>query len=479
MHRNFTRLVLALGFGGLLLALGNARVFGDTPLPGIPIAPSSPVTPTVPAPVPPHGKHVRFENLVRGQPGGGGPEKGGNGQKNGEKVADPVETGPALTLGECISIALERQPSLKAVKASMAATEAGFRSLTNFGTVGTLLSPDLEIRKQQAQRGLAAACAEFQKAHNEVVQDVTRLYYTAVYAKQQQVIADDLVGQLTELVEIVREILKTAKNPGDLGGLSNSKLLAMEIGLNTAKELQADARIGRKRAMAALRQLMAVDYVSFPFRVKDSELPVMEQKVLVGKDLIVELALTRRPELALAAAGVDAFRLEVYAQGKIPFKRVVPTLASASDIHAKDIPPAMRGTDYRPGGVAPEMPTQLVGSKFDRVSRAIAYSERAEAVYESARTLVTLEAENAYLEFELASEKLQLAKQKRDSGVELQKSARENAPNTKAKDLLLQAEVAAARAQSDYVQAVYQYILSLAALERITAGGIRPAFPDR
>ena len=35
------------------------------------------------------------------------------------------------------------------------------------------------------------------------------------------------------------------------------------------------------------------------------------------------------------------------------------------------------------------------------------------------------------------------------------------------------------RAQSDYVEAVYQYLLSLAAIERVTAGGIRPDFPGR
>lgn len=376
-------------------------------------------------------------------------------------------------------IALERHPSLKAARASVAATEAGFRALTHFGTVGTLLSPDLEVRKQQAQRGLAAATAEYQKVYNEIVQDVVRLYYTAVYAREQQALADDLVGQLKELVEIAREILRTAKNPADLAGLSSSKVLIMEIGLQTAQELQVDARTGHQRAMAALRQLMAVDEGTFAFRVKDTELPLMEQKVPLTKEQVVEMALGRRPELALAAAGVDAFRLEVYAQARIPFRRVVPTLAAATDLHAREVPPAMRGSDYRPGGLAPEMPTQLVGSKFDRVCRALAFSQRADAVYESARNLIRLEAENGYYEFEAAAEKLKVAKAKRASGLELQRSSRENAPNIKAKDQLVQAEVAAAKAQSDFVQAKYQYLLALAALERITAGGVRPAFPDR
>ena len=75
---------------------------------------------------------------------------------NGDPADRYPETGPEMTLGECITVALERQPRLKAVKASTGATEAGYKALTNFGTVSTLFSPDLDIRKQQAKRGLMA-----------------------------------------------------------------------------------------------------------------------------------------------------------------------------------------------------------------------------------------------------------------------------------------------------------------------------------
>lgn len=75
---------------------------------------------------------------------------------NGDNGDRYPETGPEMTLGECITVALERQPRLKAVKASTAATEAGYKALTNFGTASTLISPDLDIRKQQAKRGLMA-----------------------------------------------------------------------------------------------------------------------------------------------------------------------------------------------------------------------------------------------------------------------------------------------------------------------------------
>jgi hypothetical protein len=36
-----------------------------------------------------------------------------------------------------------------------------------------------------------------------------------------------------------------------------------------------------------------------------------------------------------------------------------------------------------------------------------------------------------------------------------------------------------AEEQAAYVEAAFQYLLTLAALERVTAGGVRPAFPGR
>jgi outer membrane protein TolC len=205
----------------------------------------------------------------------------------------------------------------------------------------------------------------------------------------------------------------------------------------------------------------------------------MDQRAAFTKEKVVELALAQRPELALAAAGVDVFRLEVYAQGRIPFRRVVPTFAAGADIHSKDIPQAVRTKEYRPGSIAPEMPTQLVGSKFDRVCRAMNFSEKADAIYENARSLVKLDAENAFYEYELASQKLRIAERKFKDGKDLQQRTRDMSDSVKEKDLLVQAYIVSIKAQSDYVEAVYQHLLSLAALERITAGGICPKFPGR
>jgi outer membrane protein TolC len=449
--------VLAVAFAALVIALPGDSLSQQP----------APTSPTIPMPA--VGRH----NIAHPMSTVGTKAQPAEPVPNGNKAE--LAPLPELSLGECVAIALERQPALKAVLASQEATEAGLRGLNNIGRVGQAISKDLPIRKQQAERGVIAAAADVQKVHNEIVQDATRLYYTAVYARQQEAIADDVVGMMETLVKLAEDLLKVP-----MSGMTTQKVNMMKIGLAKARSLRATAQIGQKQALAALREVMGVEE-SFQFRVRDKELPVMaaNASVPLTKELVVEKALGGRPELALAAAGVDAFRLEVYAQSRLPFRRAVPTLASGSDIHSRDVPQTSRGKEYRPGAIAPEMPTQLVGTKYDRVCRAMAYSHRAEAVFEKARNLIVLEAETAFYDLELAAQRATYAKAGFDSGKELAESVHRLFAEDREKDRLLQMYVAASQAQSEYVEAVYQHLLALTALERITAGGVRPAFPGR
>jgi outer membrane protein TolC len=384
-----------------------------------------------------------------------------------------------LNLGECIGIAVERQPALRAVRASQEATGSGQSALNNMGRIGQLLSPDLPIRKQQAERGVIAAAADVQKLHNELVHDVTRLYFTVVYARQQLQLANDIAAQMKEFVKLAEALLNSA-TPGDMNQL---KLDVMKQGLAEILTLQAQADAGAKQAERALREAMGVQNDrSFRFQLKDRELPLMAQNVTLTEDQVVEMALARRPELALAAAAADAFRLEVYAQGAQRFRRTVPTLGAASDIHSRMLPTGSRdpGKDYRPEPIAPEMPPQVVGSKDDRVGRVLAYSHRADAVFEKTRNLMILEAEKSFIDFEMASKQLtarQEAFKAAKSGMGI---IREQFSDTKMpKDLLLMAYSQSAKSMAAYVESAFFYLQTLAALERVTAGGVRPAFPGR
>lgn len=389
-----------------------------------------------------------------------------------------TNTVPEYSLGECIAVAAQRQPSLKAVLASQDAVLSSQQALYHIGPVGSLLSRDLPVRKQQAGRGAIAASADVQKVYNDVVHDVTRLYYSVVYARQQELLANDIVAQIDTFVDISRKLLNSP-TPGEM---TKTKLDVMLIQQAKVRKLQLKAQTGVKKAEAALREAMGVADGSLPFRVKDKELPLMDEKLPLMKEQAVELALCRRPELTMAAAGAQAFRLEVAAQSRVRFRRQVPTLAAGSDLHAKLLPAGSRqpDADYRPEPILPEMPSMVVGRRAERVATVAAYSRRAEAVCEKARDLVVLEAETTFLDYDMSIKSLAASRESMTAAKDLMERVREGFDNPKAaKEQLLLSYGQAAEAQAEYVQSVFQYILDLAALERVTGGGVRPAFPGR
>ena len=146
------------------------------------------------------------------------------------------------------------------------------------------------------------------------------------------------------------------------------------------------------------------------FVPRDTELPLMAGTV--GKEQVVQLAMSNRPEVVQAAAGMDAFRLEVCAQSKARGLQV-PTLAAGSDLHARQVPLAVRtDAEYRPGAIAPEMPPGMVGRTEDRVARAWELSHRQVAVSEKAVNVIRLEASNAYLTWEAATRRRDEAKRR-------------------------------------------------------------------
>ncbi len=408
-------------------------------------------------------------------------EKGKDERKNGKEDLPPAPppapapAGPPLSLGECLAIAMERQPSVKAAERSLAASQAGYQALVNLPFYASLVSRDIPVRKQQALRGITIAAAEVDKVRHDVTYDVARLYYTYVYAKQQEQTANDVIEQMEIYYDVAKKIWETGIRDPKIR-VDQFTLYALRNQITEVRLLRVRAETGRKQALDALKEAMGVEE-GFQFVPRDAELPLMGGTVT--KEQVIALALARRAEMTQAAAGVDAFRLEVCAQEKARGLKV-PTLAAGSDLHSRQVPMAVRTeTEYRPGGVAPEMPVGLVGRKEDRVARAAEFSQRQDAVYEKAANLVRLEAASAYLTWESATKRMAEAKRRFEDANKMVEDSRAVAATRQDPELLINNEALAGRARANYVEAVLDHLKSLAALERVTAGGVCPAFPGR
>jgi outer membrane protein TolC len=388
-----------------------------------------------------------------------------------EKIAAPsaaeAPSVQVLDLAACRRMALERQPAIAAAQASLCAAEARATALQRLHAI-PLVAGDLPIRRQQACLGVAGAEAQLEQARWDAIYDVTRSYLSVIYARQQLKIADEALADL-------------AKVKKDAGTAGKDRVARQANVYITAVEGRREvAAAGVSRALAALREAIGMPADTL-IDVADAKLP--ELNVKVSRDEVVALAIARRGEMLQATTAAEVTGYEIKAQETKLFSPMVRTFAAASDVHAEPIPQASRGAEYAPGAVGPEMPTLLVGKRADRVEQARALSARADSVVEKTRGLLTLEAEDAYGRWLETGRRLPKARAAAKEGTDLAEDLAQNV-----KDLMQDirfsevttAKTIASTLRLEANEVHFLHLLSLAALERITAGGFSAGFePQR
>lgn len=391
--------------------------------------------------------------------------------------ADPVpaSTVTRYTLPEAINIGLAKHPQISALRDSMNAALLKHRGLDEVKRTIGILQPDIGYREQQSDLGLKAAIAEYEQAHFEVTYAVVRCYYTVVYAREQTRVARDLVDQLEENLKSVRKIVQ---DKGGTKTITQNTLDNLVVLIGQTKERLIQAETGADRARAALREAMGLE-PGARVDAADEMLPEISPELKLNRDTIIAHAITRRGEVKLAQIGADVTRLEVYSQWARKFTMLGTTYANAADIHARPIPGAQHSPDYKPGAIGPEMPDRIVGRRDTRTAIASIYADRAKSAADQARSLVGLEAENAYYEWVAAARQVESSRVSAKSGRELKARLREAAGGVQTKEEVLTAEVSATLAEAAFNRALYDQIVALANLERITSGGVRVNFPGR
>lgn len=385
-------------------------------------------------------------------------------------TAPAAVTIPVYSLADCIQIAFERQPALHAARCSLAAKQAARNGLHQQRLM-YLFASDINIRRQQSCKGVTAATAELMQAEYDTAYAVTRTYFTAIYARLQYDVASGVVSKF----QLDRADLKRVIDAGE-AGYTTAMMDRLDIAVGLAQSKQQEADEGMRRALAALREAMGMGLDCSSFQLAD--LSLQDTGVKPEKCDIINAALSRRGEMMQVLMAADAVRLEVDAQGRHLFRPLVGTFASGGDIHATPVPPGIRNGDYRPGAVPPEMPVSLAGPRNARVDQAKAYSGRADAVVNKTRELVTLEAEDAFCKWEEASRKVSFTRDaaaKASKYVKQREEDKANGANIKPEELTAD-RILAAQAAAALNEAMFQQVLALANLERVTAGGFSAGF---
>jgi outer membrane protein TolC len=414
--------------------------------------------------------------------------------------APSEEKTPApLTLRMCREIALGNQPAIAAAQATLTAAVDRANALEHLRGLASL-SRELPVRKQQACLGIVIARGGLAQAEAETMYGVTFSYLSAIYARQQMDYADQIGENLDALRKLVDDALLPAKK--DQKGKRDSAVAlgehrnVVEAYKATLEGRRQQAQQGEPRALAALREAMGVG-CEYPLPPLPRVLPC--PKLELNKEELIALALARRGEIVQTANAVEVANLEIAAQGRT-HRSLSRTFAAGSDIHARPVPTGIYdGRTYRPGALALEMPTTLVGTRCDRQTQSRDYWQRAQAVDAKTRQLIALTVEDAYLLWREKSaevEKLEKAYQEHskfsskllnDPGrginypisVDKQNQGKPTplpVPPYPNMDDVLHANVLTTRLFLEWKDAHYQALLALAALEHATGGGFAVDF---
>lgn len=395
-------------------------------------------------------------------------------------VAQPVSTltsatanGSSLpvgtyTLDDCIHMGLDRQPALKAARASLAAAETNQEAVLRIHNLAKIFSPDLPVRRQQSCLGVQIAQAGLMQAEWDTRYAITRNYYSVIYARQQEGVAANVVNKIDDAVKMTKKLVDA--------GVPEFKVTQIDIEMLTVNRAFVEARsmeakIGSVKALAALREAIGLSKDD-QFDVVAVPLPPLVHHV--NKDEMISLALSQRGEIVQASNAAQIACLEVEAQSKIRHSIQTKTFAAASDIHAKPIPTAVANTEYRPGAEGPEMPVYLVGTREERMERARHMSDRFQAVVEKTQGLLTLEVEVAYLKWKEHAEKVKTLEPTPKMAAKIFELVKERFDKGQVTgEEMLRAQTLEDQARLQYNEALYNHALGLAALERVTAGGYR------
>lgn len=390
-------------------------------------------------------------------------------------MGQPVAQVQVLSLADCLRIASEKQPALQAARASLAAQQTQARALEELHAP-PLVAKDLKIRRQQACLGVTVAQAALAQAERDTAYAVTRTFFTVIYARKQKIVTDEVVKNLKGYQEKVGSVVKGDDKDKREKEWTTDTVDKITVYMGLAQTKQAEATQGIERATMALREAMGVER-DFIFQVPDENLPSTKVAAPVHDD-IVNQALALRGELTMSDTAATIACLEVDAQGKTCKPGVVRTFAAGADIHSHQVPQGVSNGEYRPGAIPPEMPPFMAGSKANRMDRARHLHARASACADKARGLIILEAEDAYLKWTEALQKVTQSREAAAAGHRLAKNTGEafrNQQKVTIEDLLTN-EVIAGQAKGSFNEAVYQYVLALANLERVTGGGFTAGF---
>lgn len=416
-----------------------------------------------------------------------------------EEVPMPVRPGDKLTVDRCVSIAIERHPQLAAAKSTVRASEsrigqavAGYLpqinasgsytkiknppgSVTTTGGEATVAGSRKAYDQYNGSLMVSQLIYDFGKTPNQIwiqkygaeaargdlggtqgslILSVRQAYYGLLAAQRSRDVAKEVVGQY-------EHHLRQAQGFFEVGTKPKFDVIKAQADLSTARLNLIKAENSFKIAKVTLNNAMGVPNAP-DYTIEDS-LDVVKKEIPLAA--AIELANKNRPELIASQARIKAADEQV----SYAYKGFFPSISATGAYNRS-------GRDFFPpeGWTAGVSLTWGLFNGFQtvhQVKEAKANLDTARSNYDLLKQNVLLEVQQAYLQLLQAKESIptaELGVQQATENLEIA-NGRYNAGVGNPIEVT-DAQVTYSNAKNAHTQALYDYQVSSASLERAIGG---------
>ncbi|GIV07395.1 MAG: transporter [Fimbriimonadales bacterium] len=295
---------------------------------------------------------------------------------------------------------------------------------------------------------------EYERTRNDTILQVTQAY-------QGVARADEFVRVAEEALKNAQERLRLIRAQVDAGVVAQFDLLRAQTAVAQAEQALLNARNQRELAVAALNNLLGRDLNTPVQVVKPTSLPPFQEAEL---DALTQQAYRNRPEILAAERGVELARVNIQNARRGILPSIVLTGQADFNLNTSTFNP--RRESYT-GIVVLSVPIWDSGITRAREAQARNDLEITQLRLQQAKEGVALEVRQAYLNLLDAQKRLAVAQKGLEQATEALRLARVRfeagvSPQLEISD----AELAFTQAQTNLVNAQFDYLDAYAALQR-------------
>ena len=318
----------------------------------------------------------------------------------------------------------------------------------------------LENAHSLAKLSYRTTLYEYNRTKAEVIFNVKKAYFGVLQTKH-------FVKVAQAAVDSVKGHLKTAKDLKEQGVVAKYDVLRAEVALADAEQILITARNALSLAKAGFAATLGPGFN--PEEIDVAEIPNSKFKIQNSKfklEDLTEKAYKERPEILQLKASIEMAErgLKLAKANNKP----VLMLVGNYDYKKGDKLPAKWKDDWN-ATLALSFPFFDSGATSGKVKQASSQLKQAEYGLEQLRQAVALEVRQSLLDLGAAEEKISAAKksvEQAEEGLRLAKERYEYGVGTSVE--VTDAQTALTQAQTNYYNALYEYQLAQARLEKAT-----------